>query len=150
MILKYPPVLQVLVSCIVAWLCTKALPGMSFEAEGATQTAIVFCIVGLAVTLVAVRSFFTAATTVNPMKPDQADKLVTTGWYKISRNPMYVGLLMMVIGYALWLQNPSAFIGVVLFVFTITIFQIKPEEKVMEEKFGDEYTAYKTRVRRWL
>ena len=84
------------------------------------------------------------------MQPEKATRLVVGGLYRISRNPMYLGMLMVLIGIALWLGNPLNIALIGLFVALITELQIKPEEARLAEVFGDEYAAYKTRVRRWI
>src|SRR5699024_7610486 len=97
-----------------------------------------------------VYGFRHAQTTLDPRQPRQAAKLVTTGVYRYSRNPMYLGLLLWLLAYALWLQAPFALIGPALFMAYITVFQIKPEEAALAAMFGDAYHAYTRRTRRWL
>ena len=94
--------------------------------------------------------FFKKRTTPNPMKPEFTTGLVTNGLYKISRNPMYVGLLMILFGFAVYLGDLTPFLMLPLFYIVITEMQIKPEERMLEDKFGEEYLDYKNRVRRWL
>ena len=84
------------------------------------------------------------------MKPQNTSGIVTSGLYKISRNPMYVGLLTILIGYAVWLGSVTPFLLLPVFHFLITEMQIKPEERMLEQKFGEEYLDYKDRVRRWI
>jgi protein-S-isoprenylcysteine O-methyltransferase Ste14 len=94
--------------------------------------------------------FLKKHTTANPMKPQNTSGIVTTGLYKISRNPMYVGLLTILTGYAVWLGSLTPFLMLPVFYALITEMQVKPEEKILEQKFGDEYLNYKNRVKRWL
>jgi protein-S-isoprenylcysteine O-methyltransferase Ste14 len=94
--------------------------------------------------------FFRSQTTVNPMKPENSNKIVTSGTYRFTRNPMYVGLLMVLLGYAIWLGAITPFLLLPLFVVLITTQQIIPEEEMLERNFGQEYLDYKQRVRRWL
>jgi protein-S-isoprenylcysteine O-methyltransferase Ste14 len=63
---------------------------------------------------------------------------------------MYLGLLLVLLGFAIWLGNVLAPIMLVAFVLYLTRFQIVPEERVLREKFGEEYAGYMRRVRRWL
>ena len=84
------------------------------------------------------------------MKPTNTQGLVTTGLYKITRNPMYVGLLVILFGYGIWLGSLTPFLILPAFYWLITNMQIKPEERVLEEKFGQEYLDYKSKVKRWL
>jgi protein-S-isoprenylcysteine O-methyltransferase Ste14 len=115
--------------------------------------------VGVAVALVAIGqsisisgmvSFRRAKTTVNPMKPSAASSLVTNGVYGFTRNPMYLGLSITLMGWAVFLSNPLALLAVPLFVLYINRFQINPEERVLSALFGAEYAAYKEKVGRWL
>lgn len=91
-----------------------------------------------------------AKTTINPTKPENASSLVVSGVYRITRNPMYVGLLLMLVAWCILLSAPWAIAGPVVFFLYIGKFQIEPEEQVMSQKFGADYLAYKVRVRRWL
>lgn len=95
-------------------------------------------------------AFARAGTTINPVRIDAASSLVTGGIYRLSRNPMYVGLTALLAALAFWLGNAWLFVGPLAFAAFITRFQIIPEERVMQAKFGDAFTAYRRRVRRWL
>lgn len=70
--------------------------------------------------------------------------------YRLTRNPMYLGLLLVLVGWAIVLGSVSSFIVLPLFVVILTVQQIIPEEKVLEQKFGQQYRDYKQSVRRWL
>jgi protein-S-isoprenylcysteine O-methyltransferase Ste14 len=94
--------------------------------------------------------FRRANTTVNPLKPQAASSLVTTGIYRYTRNPMYLGLLFLLVAWAVFLLSPFSLLGPVAFVVFIGRFQIAPEERVLLGLFGAEYSAYRSRVRRWL
>ena len=95
-------------------------------------------------------AFRRAKTTINPVEIDQASSLVTGGIYRLTRNPMYVGLALLLCAWAAWLARPIAAFGPLVFVFYITRFQILPEERVLLSKFGKAYEAYRKSVRRWL
>ena len=107
-------------------------------------------IIGCAICVAGVVSFKLAKTTVNPNKPEQASKLVTSGIYRISRNPMYLGFAFILAGWGVWLSSVWAMLGVIGFIGYLTLFQIMPEERALTKLFGDEFTIYKARVRRWL
>lgn len=107
-------------------------------------------IIGCASCVAGVVSFKLAKTTVNPNKPEQASKLVTSGIYRISRNPMYLGFAFILAGWGVWLSSVWAMLGVIGFIGYLTLFQIMPEERALTKLFGEEFTAYKARVRRWL
>jgi protein-S-isoprenylcysteine O-methyltransferase Ste14 len=95
-------------------------------------------------------NFLFSKTSVNPMKPEKTQVLVTSGMYRFSRNPMYLGLLLLLTGWALYVGALSALLLLPLFVLTITKMQIQPEELVLEELFGQSYLEYKSTVRRWI
>ncbi|MGB5599733.1 MAG: isoprenylcysteine carboxylmethyltransferase family protein, partial [Thiothrix litoralis] len=94
--------------------------------------------------------FFRAHTTFNPIHPERTQALVTQGPYRYTRNPMYVGMLIILLGWSIWLGSISPFLLLPLFVWVLTKQQIIPEEKILEQTFGDAYLAYKRRVSRWL
>lgn len=106
--------------------------------------------VGIAIGVAAFRRFLQARTTVNPMDPSKATRLVTDGVFRISRNPMYLGLLLLLFGWALWLGSASAWLIPPLFVIVITLVQIIPEEQALDQLFGAEYLAYRRTVARWI
>jgi protein-S-isoprenylcysteine O-methyltransferase Ste14 len=102
------------------------------------------------VALAAFAGFWKARTTINPLKPDRASVLVTHGIYRFTRNPMYLSLLLLLVAYACDRGSWVAFAGPAVYVAYITRFQIVPEERILSSKFGDDFVAYKRRVRRWI
>ena len=98
----------------------------------------------------AVWSFRRQRTTINPHLPQQTVALVTEGVYRYTRNPMYLGMLCFLLAWALWLSTPLALLGLALYVGYLNRFQIGPEERVLEERFGTRFTSYCATVRRWL
>lgn len=105
---------------------------------------------GVAVAVLGVLNFRQAQTTVNPLSPANASQLVQQGIFRHSRNPMYLGMLMVLIGWALWLADVSAFLPLPFFVWYLNQFQIKPEERALTALFGAEFLQYQQKVRRWL
>ena len=95
-------------------------------------------------------AFKKAQTTVNPLAPNRSTAVVSTGVYRITRNPMYLGMALILLGLALYLASPWALLGPLVFAAFITRFQIQPEERALTARFGAAYTAYCTQVRRWL
>jgi protein-S-isoprenylcysteine O-methyltransferase Ste14 len=95
-------------------------------------------------------AFHRARTTVNPFKPTETSTIVTAGIYRVSRNPMYLGLLFLLAGWAIMLSNVAAVAMLPAFVAYMTRIQIQPEERALQAKFGSEFTDYKGSVRRWL
>lgn len=105
---------------------------------------------GLSLDLFALRRFHQHKTTVNPMRPEKAANLVSEGPYRFTRNPMYLGMALLLSGWSIMRTSLSGLLVVPAFVWTITQVQIKPEEKILSEKFGEPYLAYLKQVRRWL
>jgi protein-S-isoprenylcysteine O-methyltransferase Ste14 len=95
-------------------------------------------------------AFRRARTTIDPMHPGKTTALVDTGIYGFTRNPMYVGLLFVLLGWAIFLVSPWALIGPLVFLAWINYLQIIPEERILTQLFGESYRQYQARVRRWL
>ena len=106
--------------------------------------------IGLCILILAVNSFKKQSTTVNPIKIENASSLVTSGVFEYSRNPMYLGMALILFGLALMFNMIGGIIFTLLFTIYITKFQIKPEEEVMERLFGEDFLKYKQKVRMWL
>ena len=107
-------------------------------------------VVGCAVILAGIVSFTRAKTTVDPLNPQKASQLVTSGVFGLTRNPMYLGMAIIGIGGVVYLQSPLALLGVAAFVLYIQRFQIQPEETAMQALFKEQFEQYKLRTRRWL
>lgn len=148
--LKVPPALVFAVFMAAMWLLSKLLPGVKLSSTVRYLSLLFFLCTGAVFGLWGVISFWKNNTTIHPDEPERSTALVTTGLYKITRNPMYVGLVFLLVGWAFYLANIFSFLLIVGFVLYITRFQIKPEERALERLFGQEYLAYKNEVRRWL
>lgn len=148
--LKIPPVVQVLVIAGLMYALAASVPGLGFTLPGSAYVALALAATGAGVGLLGVREFRSADTTVDPRKPDQSASLVVQGVYRISRNPMYLGLLLALLALAVFISNFASFVLLPAFVLYMNRFQIAPEERHMREKFGDAYRQYQTRVRRWI
>ena len=112
--------------------------------------SIITLFIGLIFIISAVIQFINRKTTVNPTKPHKTSTLVITGTYKITRNPMYLGMLLIIISFALYNASIISIILIPLFIFYINKFQIEPEEFEMRKKFGKEYEDYCKKVDRWI
>ena len=110
----------------------------------------IFYFAGLSILILAVSLFKKQNTTVNPIKIENASSLVTCGIFEYSRNPMYLGMALILLGLALMFNLISGILFTLLFTIYITIFQIRPEEEVMEKLFGEDFLKYKKNVRMWL
>ena len=148
--LKVPPPLLALCVGLLMWLASRGIAPLEASLPLRAIAGIPFGIVGLSFVLAGFLSFRQAKTTINPIKPMATSALVTTGLYRYTRNPMYLGLLLMLLGWAAYLANPVAFLFLPLFMLYINRFQITPEERALSSMFGAAFAAYKARVRRWL
>ena len=145
-----PPPLLALAAGALMWAIARKAGLAAAEFPGRAPFAAGLAGAGLLLDLVSVAAFIRARTTVNPLAPSRTNALVVSGLYRWSRNPMYLGMLLILLGWAAWLAQPLALLPVALFVILIERMQIIPEERALEEKFGEEYRAYKRRVRRWI
>src|ERR1019366_8041563 len=94
--------------------------------------------------------FIRARTTVNPIQPNRASRLVVSGAYCMSRNPMYLGMVLSLSGWAGLLGSPIGLLAVWLFARVLVIVQIGPEEIALRDRFGESYVEYCQRVNRWI
>ncbi len=148
--LKIPPPVVALMAVALMWLLAGDIPAIESVPLHNIVVVILLAFAGAACDVLALFSFYRAKTTINPMRPTATSAMVATGIYKVSRNPMYVGLVFFLSAWAVYLWSWWSLLGPVAFVFYISRFQIAPEEKVLSEKFGADYLAYKAKVRRWI
>jgi len=148
--LKIPPPAVVLLIAAAMWGLSLATP-LAFVPERICLFAgIAIALAGAATAIAGVIAFRRAKTTVNPLKPETSSSLVTTGIYRFTRNPMYVGLALALLGWAVFLASIWALPGPLIFALYMTRFQIVPEERVLLGLFGTTYSEYQAEVRRWL
>ena len=147
--LKVPPAVVFLCCIGLIWLLNYLMPDASLLNVHRWITRLLLAIGGL-IALAGVIQFQRQSTTVNPHRPDNTSSLVNTGIYSVSRNPMYLGMLILLVAYLLRTGQPAGLLVLLLYVLYMTRFQIKPEEKVMEQTFGEAYKTYRQRVRRWI
>ena len=148
--LKIPPPLVALCVGLLMWFVSSADVPFEIPLLLRAIAGIVFGIVGFSFGFAGFLSFRRAKTTINPTKPMSSSSLVTTAAYRYTRNPMYLGLLLILLGWGTYLASPVAFLFLPLFMLYINRFQIAPEEHALSSMFGAEFSAYKARVRRWL
>jgi protein-S-isoprenylcysteine O-methyltransferase Ste14 len=146
--LKLPPVVTGAVTATGMWLVSRTLPTLTFAPL--RVVAVGLGLAGVVIMGLAVLSFWKVHTTVNPMKPSSTSFLVTSGIYHFSRNPMYLGMLLILIGWALYLANALAFLFLPTFILYMNRFQIEPEERALTALFGQEFLEYSSQVRRWI
>lgn len=148
--LKVPPPAVALLLAIAMWLVTFVSSALSFALPARLAIALALAALGGAISAAGIVSFRRARTTVNPTRPDTASALVSTGIYRLTRNPMYLGLFLVLAGWAIYLTNAVAFAGPLLFALYIDRFQIVPEERALAAKFGTAFDNYRRRTRRWI
>ncbi len=144
-----PPVLLLLVA-ILMWAGAGVFDAWTYTIPLQRLVAVFLTLLAALLMAAAVTAFLRAGTTINPMTPGRTTRLLTSGIYGVSRNPIYLADALLLAALAVWLGNPLNAILLAVFVAYIDWFQIRPEEAALMQRFGDEYSAYCARVRRWL
>ena len=146
--LKVPPLALVFVFGALMWL-VSAYSAFTIALPWRSTFAFIFYAIGSAIVLAGVLTFRRMKTTVNPLTPEATTTMVTSGIYRFTRNPMYLGFLLILVGWAIDLSHLLAFAFLPLFVWYMNRFQILPEERALNTKFSEAFTRYKRSVRRW-
>lgn len=144
-----PPAVAVLMAAAM-WGTARLGPLMDLSPALRIAVAVGVALIGVAFNVAGMVAFHRAQTTLNPMNPKKASTLVTTGVYRITRNPMYVGGAILLFSWAVYLSSVPALLGPLLFVLYIDRLQILPEERALSAVFGSDFNAYRAQVRRWL
>ena len=148
--LKIPPPIVVVLLALGMYVGDRALPGTGSTLSWHTALAICAAVAGIIVNIAGILAFRRHRTTVNPLQPHRASKLVRDGIFRWTRNPMYLGMVLILISWAFQLASLVAFTGPVLLFAWLTRFQIIPEERILKQSFPDDFAAYAREVRRWL
>ena len=148
--LRIPPPLVALVFGLAMWGVSKWQPAVPIDPRLRLGLTALTGLVAISFAIAGFVALHRAHTTVDPIHVDRASAIVTNGVYGVTRNPMYVGLTLLLIAWAIWLAAPCSLAGPLVLALYVHRYQIRPEERAMEAKFGAEYLAYKRRVRRWL
>lgn len=148
--LKIPPPVVALLIAAAMWGISFATPPVEVPALIRVVAAITIALAGVGTAISGVVALRRARTTVNPLKPETSSALVTSGVYRLTRNPMYIGLALVLLAWAVFVASALAFLGPLLFILYISRFQIVPEERVLSAMFSAAYSAYQVKVRRWL
>ena len=148
--LKIPPVVTMIVVAMVMILLAQVFPEFTLTFSLKKELSIVIVIAGILVAMSGVWAFHNARTTLNPLLPSDTKSIVSYGIFKVSRNPMYLGFLISLIGLAVYLLNIIAFVSIFVFKIFMDELHIKPEEKVLQKKFGKAYSDYLDKVPRWI
>jgi protein-S-isoprenylcysteine O-methyltransferase Ste14 len=148
--LKMSPVMMTILLAVLMWFLARSTPAYAITPWLRFGVLLVFLGAGAAIGIAGVRAFHRAHTTVNPWRPHASSELVVSGIYQRTRNPMYLGLLLALAGWGLYLANLYSLLLGFLFVPYMNRFQIRPEERALEQVFGEAFVEYCKRVRRWL
>ncbi len=148
--LKILPAFQVLIYGSIIWLLGEYYPMATINLPSNSLVAIVLIVLGAFMVLIGGIAFRKARTTVDPRNPHNSSSLVIVGIYRYTRNPMYVGMLMSLLGLVVYVGNVSGVFVLPFFIWSMNELQIKWEEKALLEKFDESYREYKNRVRRWV
>ena len=146
--IKIPPPLIVLTLIISIYFSSKKIDLINIPFQ--LEISFFILSLGILVFINPVLKFIKSKTTINPIQFEETNRLVTSGIFKYSRNPMYLGMLMIILSTSIFYLNIYSILTPFLFVFWINKFQIKREEIFLTEKFGKEYLSYKNKTRRWL
>jgi len=147
---RLPPPIILLLAAGAVWGIDWLVPAARVNAPWLSTSALALAAAAGTVVLVAAVWFARQKTTINPLHPERASHLLTTGPYAISRNPIYLADAALLLAWALWLGNGAGVLMVPVFMRTLTRLQIRPEEQALALKFGEAYRDYCRRVRRWL
>ena len=145
---KIPPPVVALILVISNYFSSKKIDLIHIPFQ--TLIAVFILSVGLLILINPVLKFIKSKTTINPIKFKKVNKLVTSGIYKYSRNPMYLGFLIIVISSSIFYLNTYSILTPLFFYLWINRFQIKREEVFLTKKFGEDYLSYKKKTRRWI
>ncbi len=145
---KVLPPTYLLISIILIVALHFLIPIIKFISFPYNLLGAIPIILGLIISILGENSFKKHETTVKPF--EESNTLITNGVYKISRHPMYLGFALVLIGIAIFLGSLIPYIIIVAFIVSVDIIFIKVEEKMLIEKFGEDYEKYKSKVRRWI
>ncbi len=147
---KIPPAFLFAISTGLMWVTSEYLQSFSYSHPILPWIAKALFFIGILIGIAGVIEFWKKRTTVDPHRPEKASSFVNSGIYNFTRNPMYLGLLIGLIGILFYFANPINILLVIGFVLYMNRFQIIPEERTMAKKFGEEFLEYKKSVRRWI
>ena len=145
---KIPPPIIALV-CALGILFSKPF-FREYSNVNNSSISILFFLIGVACFFFAIKLFKKHNTTISPLKPEKATSLIVSGIYMYSRNPMYLGMLFILISTSIRFNIIGGIISISTFIIYITKFQIIPEEEQLKRIFGEKFLNYKKKTRMWL
>ncbi|MEO8249297.1 MAG: isoprenylcysteine carboxylmethyltransferase family protein [Burkholderiales bacterium] len=148
--LRIPPPLIALAIGAAMWLLARLAPSLAFDFAWRPALSLLVAVSGGLLALAGIAVFWRVGTTIHPHHPGKTSSIVTSGVFKFTRNPMYLGLLLVLVSWAIRLANPLPFLLLAAFVWLINRLQIGPEERILSARFGQAYDDYRRSVRRWI
>ena len=148
--LKVPPPIVALICAIGIVYLPDLFALEAFEVAFQSWVAGLVILFGLSFDLLGLIEFRRHATTINPLSPNKSSQVVSSGIYRLTRNPMYLGMAIVLVGVTIWTGSQLGLVMVLVFALYITRFQIEPEERILEAKFGEAFLVYKSKVKRWI
>ena len=145
---KFPPPFIFILLMIVGAGISQFLPVGLGIVESFRLVGGVFVIAGLVIIVLINSSFKRVGTAIEPWKP--TTQLLTSGFYAWSRNPIYLAFCLITLGIGILLDDFWILISFIPSVITVYYVAIAREEAYLEQKFGEQYKSYQSRVRRWL
>lgn len=148
--LKVPPDVVWVIVASLMWVASARTPRLGIPATARSGTAVVLTVAGVVLMALARAALGEAETTGHPIASEETTALLSTGVYGVSRNPVYLGMLLVLLGWAVLLSSPVALVVSGAFVLYIDRFQIAPEERALSAALGRPYADYLERVHRWV
>ena len=145
---KIPPPILALIMIVIIYLSSLTVETFTFSYQ--TVLGVLVVAIGLGCAVPSFRLFAKNKTTISPFTPSETTALVTSGMYRYSRNPMYLGLVLLTIAATIFFGTWLGIVIVVAFIFLLNLLQIIPEEEALLDIFGEEYVEYKKKARRWI
>ena len=151
--LKIPPAILLIFAMIGVYyspVLFPFIPNYLLYPEVRSIASGVLLALGAATAILGVVTFKMARTTTNPVSIGNVSSLVTHGIYRFTRNPMYLGMLFIIVSFLVKFGHSAGLIFVIAFIVYMNIFQIRPEERMLTQMFGDQYKDYLRHTRSWL
>lgn len=144
------PIMYVLIMALLMLGIDSTGVAASISFTGQGYLSVGLFLFGLSIIAIGGYTFRKAKTTVNPSNPEKTTSLVTTGIYRFSRNPMYIGFLLWLLACAIYIGNVLNLPLLPIYIVLVNRLFIQPEEEALGKLFGEAFYQYKNTVRRWI
>lgn len=148
--MRLPPPIIGAICALAMWFCRNISPTMNLPEGIALMLAGIIGLIGVLIDLMALVHFLNQRTTINPLRPERTSALVLQGVYRYTRNPMYLGMVLVLLAWGIYLEALISFAFPVIFIGIINRYQIPSEERALFQIFGEDYQRYCQQVRRWI